>query len=91
VELSKVTTEVAAKPAAAKKKAAPTTSSRFVLKLSGLASNLESVPPFVLRLEKIGLFSSVKLVESRVSDLNARQVAMFRVECALADSEGSTP
>lgn len=91
VELSKVTTEAAAKPAPGKKTSSPVTSTRFVLKLSGLASNLESVPAFVLRLEKIGLFASVKLVESRISDLNGRSVAMFRVECTLTDTEGSTP
>lgn len=92
VELSKITTELATKPAAgSKKKAPPPTSTRFVLKLSGLASNLASVPPFVLRLEGIGLFSSVKLVESRAAELNGRSVATFRVECTLTDAEGNAP
>ncbi len=91
VELSKVTAEVPTKPLPGKKKSAPQTTSRFVLKLSGMAPTLESVPAFVLRLENIGLFSTVKLVESRVADLNSRPVAMFRVECSLADAEGNTP
>lgn len=91
VELRKVTAEVPAKPTANKKKPAAGTETRFVLKLSGLAQSLESVPPFVLRLEAIKLFSSVKLVESRAADLNTKQVAMFRVECTMIDAEGGTP
>lgn len=92
VELSKITVESpSAKLAAGKKKAPTTPLSRFVLKLSGMGQSLDAVPPFVLRLERTGLFSNVKLVESRVSDFKGRQVSTFRIDCLLADSEGTQP
>ncbi|MBU6413476.1 MAG: PilN domain-containing protein [Planctomycetes bacterium] len=91
VELRKVAAEVSAKPTANKRKSTTTAETRFVLKLSGFAQSLESVPSFVLRLEAIKLFSSVKLVESRAADLNTKQVALFRVECSLIDAEGGAP
>lgn len=92
VELNKVTIEApGAKAAQAKKKPVPASRQKFVLKLSGIAQSLDTVPPFVLRLEGIGLFSSVKLLESRTGELQGRPMAMFRIECALADSEDAAP
>jgi Tfp pilus assembly protein PilN len=92
VELSKLASDTSPSAVpAGKKKVTSDAPARFVLKVSGLGESLDAVPAFVLRLESAGLFSSVKLVESRVADLRGRQVSMFRIDCTLVDAEGATP
>lgn len=56
---------------------------RYRLKMSGLGRTQSSVSQFVLRLERIGLFDSVTLVNSyRQPFLNGQAVA-FSVECSI--------
>lgn len=58
---------------------------RYAVRLEGLAKGPESVTAFVLALERLGLFSAVRLVETKPKDYFGLPMAGFRVECVLTD------
>lgn len=71
---------------ASAKPAAPR-SERYAVRLEGVAKGPESVTAFVLALERLGLFSAVRLVETKPRDYFGLPMAGFRVECLLTDRE----
>jgi Tfp pilus assembly protein PilN len=67
--------------------AAPS-SQGYILHLTGIGRQQRDVPRFILRLEQMGLFSRVTLLESRSRMLGESEVFGFRVECILSDAGG---
>ena len=61
----------------------PPAGRRHKLKLSGLGRRQSSVSQFVLRLEKIGLFGSVRLINSYRQPFLNEQAVAFSVECSI--------
>ena len=55
----------------------------FVLHVQGHAESQAAVSQFVLRLEGLGLFETVKLVESRRAPILNQAATGFRLECPL--------
>jgi|GEM_PF-707398 len=72
-------------------KAAAPRPERYTVRLEGLAKGPESVTAFVLALERLGLFSAVRLVETKPKDYFGLPMAGFRVECVLTDRGVADP
>lgn len=64
---------------------------RFTLMLTGLSRTQGSVAQFVSRLEAVGVFDRVSIVESRRSSLSGEEAVGFRVECLLSDTLPEAP
>jgi hypothetical protein len=54
---------------------------RGVLKVDGLGQSQQSVAQFVIRLEQIDLFRTVKLIETRREPIGELHAVAFRIEC----------
>lgn len=55
----------------------------FVLSASGLAQSQLAVTQFVLRLEKVGLFSKVTLLDTSREPFRETEATSFRLECVI--------
>jgi hypothetical protein len=55
----------------------------FVLSASGLAQSQLAVTQFVLRLEKVGLFSKVTLLDTSREPFREGEATSFRLECVI--------
>lgn len=60
---------------------------QFVLRFNGYGQTQTAVSQFVLRLENIGLFSQVKLVETRREPFLDSEAIAFRIECFISASK----
>lgn len=76
----------------AKPAAAPQPSSYFQIDIAGLAKDQPDVTSFVLRLEELGLFDKVTVLESGKKDVHGAELTHFRIRCradqAAARSKG---
>jgi hypothetical protein len=76
-------------------RAAPTDETRtnrsYVLLLGGVSRSQEGVSDFVIRLEDLGLFDRVKLLESRRGAPSGDELVGFDLRCDLGTGEGRTP
>lgn len=63
---------------------------RYLLKASGLGQSQPAVTQFVLRLEDMGLFSRVTLLDTSREPFLDGQATGFRIECVLGGDEGPT-
>jgi hypothetical protein len=72
-------------PAAAKAVSQPSTPgpTKMRLAITGLGKGQSDVTQFVLRLEKLGLFDHVDLIQSAREPMGTGEATVFRVECAL--------
>ena len=62
----------------------------FLMELSGFARSQEAVSQFVLRLEGVGLFKDVTLVQTTRQPFLDRQAIAFQVKCLLGqDDDGA--
>jgi hypothetical protein len=61
---------------------------RYTLLLAGYSRTQEGVSQFVISLEKLGLFDSVAMKESRRTTMYSADAVEFRVECVVTDSAG---
>lgn len=61
---------------------------RYTIRLMGYSQRQEGVSQFVLNLEKLGLFDSVVMKESRRTTILSADAVEFRVECAVSDPTG---
>ncbi len=82
----------AAKPAAAATPGKPPpppprVPERYVVRMAGLAQSTEGATAFVLALEQLSLFKSVRLVETAPRDYFGLPMAGFKIECTLAERE----
>jgi len=62
----------------------------YVLQLAGVAKTQTAVSRFVLRLEQIGLFRRVKLVQTSRRTFAGRRAIVFKIECLLDGREEGT-
>lgn len=62
----------------------------YVVDLGGLARSQADVTAFVLRLEALGLFDAVSVLESGEADASG-SLARFRVQCRATDAEPERP
>ncbi|MDB5301979.1 MAG: hypothetical protein JWO87_3642 [Phycisphaerales bacterium] len=77
---------IAAKPAPAAGKPAPpppAPSRSLMLMASGLGKSQPAVTQFALRLEKTGLFSRVRLIDTSRENFLADEATAFHLECSL--------
>jgi hypothetical protein len=70
---------------------APARAAGFVLATGGLAQSQLAVTQFVLRLERIGLFSRVTLLDTSREPFRDGEATSFRVECVIDATPGVTP
>jgi hypothetical protein len=63
--------------------AASTPTEGFVLNVSGLARSQFGVTQFVLRLERVGLFSKVALLDTSREPFHDADATSFRIECVI--------
>ncbi len=63
----------------------------FVLSASGLAHSQLAVTQFVLRLEKVGLFSKVTLLDTSREPFRDIEATSFRVECVIDPTPVNAP
>jgi Tfp pilus assembly protein PilN len=54
------------------------------VEIAGAGESQRAVNEFIAQLEQLGLFTSVKQVESRARVMDGRQMVGFHVECALS-------
>jgi hypothetical protein len=64
---------------------------RYTLRLGGFGRHQVDIPNFVLRLEQMGLFERVTMLDSRARTDGDVEVFAFRIECSLRDSRGPNP
>jgi len=64
------------------------TEPKYVLDLSGLARNQTQTSQFVLRLEQMGLFERVRLVNTSTSQIKDTQLSSFQLTCDLKHDGG---
>ena len=62
-----------------------------MLRLNGIGRQQKEIPKFTQRLEGMGLFERVTLLESQSRLLGETEVYGFRIECTLRDSGGTVP
>lgn len=62
---------------------APRKAPRMVLSLAGMGETQDAVAAFALRLERIGLFDLVRVLEARRRENNGVEAVAFRLECLL--------
>jgi Tfp pilus assembly protein PilN len=60
------------------------------LDLAGIAKNQSDMSDYVLRLEKLGIFDKVRLIQTAPQTFLGAKAASFRLECVLAGGEGKT-
>jgi Tfp pilus assembly protein PilN len=65
----------------AKPAAAAQSSSYFQIDIAGLAKDQPDVTSFVLRLEQLGLFDKVTVLESGKKDVHGAELTHFRIRC----------
>ena len=70
-------------PKPASQPAAPNGPTKFTLTLTGLGKAQADVTNFVLRLEKLGLFDRVDLLQSLREPVANGEATAFKIECAL--------
>jgi hypothetical protein len=63
----------------------------YVLRLNGIGRQHKEILKFTQRLEGMGLFERVTLLESQSRLLEETEVYGFRIECTLRDSGGTVP
>jgi hypothetical protein len=62
----------------------------FVLNLTGLAQTQPAVTQFVLRLERLGIFSRVTLLDTSREPFRDGEATSFRLECLIGGSSPAT-
>jgi hypothetical protein len=60
----------------------------YDLRIEGLGRSQSVVSEYVLRLERCGLFSRVKLLDTRKEPFHQGQAVAFRVGCVLGEADG---
>lgn len=68
----------------------PVAPSEFAVELSGFARTSLETSEFAMRLEKLGLFEKVTLLETSREPYQGEQATRFSVRCTLVDSSGAT-
>jgi Tfp pilus assembly protein PilN len=58
--------------------------------LAGVAKGQSDMSDYVLRLEKLGIFDKVRLIQTTPQTFMGGKAASFRLECILAGGEGKT-
>lgn len=64
---------------------------KYRLAIRGLGQSQAAVAEFTLRLERIGLFDEVKLVDTSLEPFLAQKAIAFRLECLFGSPRGGTP
>jgi hypothetical protein len=59
----------------------------YLVRLAAVAANAAAAQQFVVRLEALGLFDAVQLIETRPRALRTGEGAAFRVECRLGERD----
>lgn len=60
----------------------------YRLSLDGVATTQEALSRYLIELERVGVMSSVTLIESRLDKINGQAATAFRIECVMSPAGG---